>query len=284
MATPRTGFARTDDGHEFPYLDAGGEKRLLARLPTPQDHKIRTLIPTWDQGVSAGTLPPVQFKDIKPFKHIRDDVPILDQDGKGACLPHAWTSATMISRAISGAAFTKLSPWFLYSLINGGWDAGSNAGDALQALTETGICPDSDVPYATIRPKGYNAAAMKAASRFKLRTAYKIEGFEQAVIAASLGYAITFDLHAGMGFDVDSDGICAYLRLGGNNHEVMAGEEYVTINGKPYIGGRNSWGEQWGVKGRCYWQPNHLDHSEETYAVAFTTDDPSDSNMPPVIA
>jgi len=199
------------------------------------------------------------------------------------CLPHAWTTAMMLARAVSGAGFTKLSPWFLYSLINGGRDAGSNAGDAYQALTTTGICPDALVPYATIRPAGYNADAKTAAARFKIQTAYQIQGFEQAVIAAALGYGITFDLHAGMGFDVDSSGICAYCYGLGNNHEVFAGEQYALINGKPYIGGRNSWGTQWGVQGRCYWQPKHLDNSDETYAVTLVSADPQDPNALPTV-
>jgi hypothetical protein len=279
MAEKSTGFVRMEDGNDLPYVEQDGEKRILARLPTPKGHAVFS-VPTWDEGVASGELPDIPFKDVKPFSRVRTDVPILDQDGRGACLPHAWSEAVMISRAVSGAPFVKLSPWFLYTLINGGRDAGSNAGDAYEALTSIGISPDADVPYATIRPRGYNQAAMTSAGRFKLRIAFQIKGFEQAVIAASLGYAVPFDLCAGAGFDVDSDGICRVLR-GFNNHEVLAGEEYRIVKGRPYIGGRNSWGTRWGVEGRCLWQPAHLDGSQETYAVEAVAEDPQDGDLPP---
>ena len=266
---------------DFETVEHSGDTRVLSWLPTPTDHPFHvSALPTWE---STG-LPTLALKDIPPFKRHWDSVPILDQNGKGACLPHAWTAATMIARAISGAPYVPLSPWFLYSLINHGQDSGSNAGDACQALTETGICAADLVPYGTIGPAGYNEAAKTAAARFKLRPdgAVSIQGFEQAVSAAYYGWCVCFDLCAGGGFDVDSDGVCAFLG-GGNNHEVMAGEEFAMIGGQPRIGGRNSWGTRWGVNGRCLWTPQHLDGSQETYAVRFVIDDPQDNTLPPAV-
>lgn len=233
-------------------------------------------------GWSSTGLPTLKLSEIPEFDRTQSSVPILDQNGKGACLPHAYSEAVMIARAISGAPFIKLSPWFLYSLINRGMDQGANAGDAIEALLTIGIATDESVPYGTIRPAGYSQQAKTIAQRFKLRDAVKIEGFEQAVSAVYFNWAVCFDLQAGPGFDTNQDGICKYLGPG-NNHEVLAADKFKLINGKPYLGGRNSWGTRWGQNGHCYWSPNHLDGSNETYAVRFIQDDPQDNDLPPAI-
>ncbi len=279
MPQPTEGFAKLD-AIELPYVDTpDGHRRWLAALPTPDGHLMKAL-PTW---AGAG-FPTIPRSDWRLFSRPWASVPMLDQDGRGACLPHAWAEAVMIARAISGAPHVDLSPWFLYSLINGGSDDGSNAGDALQALTTTGIAPVSDVPYGIIRPAGYSQAAMKAAARFKLTDAVAINGFDQAVSAALMGWTVCFDCQAGGGFDVDRDGVCAYLGRR-TNHEVMAGEAVARLaSGQYVLGGRNSWGTSWGMLGRCYWTEDHLNNSQETYAVRFVADDPQDPDMPPVLA
>lgn len=264
---------------KLPYIDQGGHRRILAALPTPSNHQYTIKPHTWAQGVAAGDLPDIKISDILPFKNIRHDVPILDQGSQAACLPHAWVTAFMIARAVSGAPPLPLSPWFLYTLINHDEDSGSNAGEAYNALMNIGVCPDNLVPHGTIRPYGYSDQAKDCASRFRLRKAFRIHGFEQAVIAASLGYGITFDIHVGDNLTVNSDGVARYEK-GETNHEVFAGEGYVIINGKPYLDGRNSWGTTWGVHGRCYWQESHLNDSQETYALEAVYDDPQDTEMP----
>jgi hypothetical protein len=199
------------------FVDPQGETRLLAAFPTPRDHMMFSL-PTWEQ---AG-FPTIPRSDWRAFDERQKSIPILDQDGKGACLPHGFATACMSAVLKSGAKFVELCPWFLYTLINRGMDAGSNAGDAIQALTTTGIAPKGIVPYGTIRPKGYNSTAMAAASRFKLLDAVQIKGFDQAVSAILLGFDVTLDVCAGPGFDTNSEGVCRYL-MGPNNHEVFMG-------------------------------------------------------------
>ncbi len=264
---------------DFPSIQHGGHTRILNWRPTPKGHPMMAL-PGWE---STG-LPSLKLSDIPEFDRRRMTVPILDQDGKGACLPHAFASAMMIARETSGAPYVPLSPWFLYTLIDNGVDKGSNAGDAIAALTKYGICENDKVPYGSVGLTAYPDALMANAARFKLRVdgCVKIAGFEQAVCAAYFDWCVCFDLQAGNGFDADSDGVVPYLGPD-TNHEPLAGERYKLIDGQPRLGGRNSWGTTWGDKGFCYWTPEHLDNAQEMYALKFVVDDPQDPEMPPAI-
>ena len=257
------GHLRCDDGSTLPYfVDPQGETRILAALPTPTNHMMMSAVPTW---LEAG-YQTIDRKDWRTFSRVQSSVPILDQNGKGACLPHAFARWMMLLRIKMGLPFVKLSPWFLYSLINRGMDAGSNAGDAIQALRTTGICPDDLVPYTTIRPKGYNQAAMQAASEFKLVEAVRLKGFDEVVSAVIQGWDVCIDVCAGAAYNTDSDGVVRYLP-GGNNHEVFVGEGLARLaSGEYVLDGANSWGERWGVKGRCFYRDRTINASGECWA------------------
>lgn len=281
MAEPTVGQVRTETGELVDYINAGGEKRLLTWRPTPKGHPTFGALPTWEQHAADEGLPPIRFADLKPWRSVRTDVPILDQNGRGACVTHSAAANVMLARAAAGYTFVDLCPWWLYCQVNRGVDAGSNLGDAVQVLTAKGIPPRGIVPERSVRiDRATDVKAVEQAGRFKVAKVARITGgFEQACVAAFLGYGVSFDLCAGLGFDVNSDGVCRVC-LGFNNHEVLAGEEFALIGGKPYIGGRNSWGTQWGVQGRCYWQPAHLDRSQETIAIRFVDPDPQDPDAP----
>jgi hypothetical protein len=98
------------DGVSVPYVEKGGVKRLLTVHPTPTNHPVRGL-PTYAQM----SYPLIPLRSMKPFSRVWTAMPILDQGAIGACLPHAYTTATTIAFLLSGAPYTKLSPFFLYS-------------------------------------------------------------------------------------------------------------------------------------------------------------------------
>lgn len=281
MAERSYGQTRTASGHTVDYLYAGGEKRLLTWLPTPKTHGLFAALPTWEQHAADEGLPDISFGKLPFWNTPRTDVPIIDQNGRGACVAHAAVSAVMLARAAAGYSFVDLCPWWLYCRVNRGVDAGANLGDAVQVLSEVGVPPRGIVPEKSYRiDPAIDDKAAAQAGRFKVAKVARITGgFEEACVAAFLGYGISFDLCAGVGFDTDANGVVPFLR-GTNNHEVLAGESLVQIQGYPYLGGRNSWGTSWGMAGRCYWQPQHLDRSYETVAVRFVDPDPQDPDAP----
>jgi hypothetical protein len=209
---------------------------------------------------------------------------VVEGIGVHNCVAHAFASAAMIARSMSGAPYVPLSAWFLYSMINGGHDGGAIGGDAVEVLQKHGICPFNLVPYGTIKPAGYSDEARKAATRFMLLNYVQIKTFEEAVNAAYYGWGIGFDVRVAGQFETDKHGAPPFSR-GQNNHEVFAGEEYVILpDGRRAIGGRNSWSEKWGVDGRCYWTEDHINYSDTCFAIQYMIEDPEDAEMPPELA
>lgn len=253
-------------------LDPNGVKRYLGKNETPSDHLMMAL-PTF---ASRG-FPLIKLKDLPLFDRVYKQIPIMDQGSIGSCLPHAWATACMLARATSGAPFVPLSPNFLYSLINRGIDQGSNSGDAITALATIGIAPQTSTPDDIFKP---TIEAKVQANRFKLRDVVKLENFEEAANAAYYGWGICLGIRISSAFSVDSRSICTYIP-GNNNHEVFCGEQLTIIDGKYYLGGRNSWGTKWGLNGRCFWSQAHVDNSQDIHAVRYMYDDPNDNELPP---
>jgi hypothetical protein len=137
------------------------------------------------------------------------------------------------------------------------------------------------VPTGTLGPPGYSREAVAAARRFLLRDAVRVDGFEQAVVAVALGWAVAFDVTFGPGTVPGPDGTCPVTE-GPTNHFVLACEEYRVVRGKPRLGGRNSFGPGWGDGGRCLWQPAHLDRATEAWAVRGARPDP-EQPLPPTV-
>lgn len=299
------------EGQDVPCVTTpDGQRRLLLALTTPKDHPVGAMVTKFEDS-DLPTMTIVQIESsiqdlaqqaaanaariegrsvtkamadaVPEIDRVLSEVPIIDQSQEGACLPHAFASAMMLAKAEAGDAFLDLDPWFLYSLINGGVDQGSAAGDAVQALMQVGICPRGIVPYGTIAPAGYSNAAVIAAQKCKLRTAIEIKGYEQALTAILYGWSVAFDVRAGNLFVPDSNGVCRFLP-GPTNHEVLACEQIKGFNGVYCIGGRNSWGTSWGLNGRTYWQPRHLDRSDTAYAIKLVSGDPTADPLPSPLA
>lgn len=283
MPITTEGWDRPEPGVKpLPYVvTPDGQKRYLAANPSPSDHPARGLRTYSQAGFEV--IPRAEWKDIQ-FKREYKNIPILDQNGRGACLPHAWARACMKARVNSGAPFVKLSPWFLYTLINGGADAGSNAGDALLALQSYGICHDETVPYGVIRPKGYSQAAMDQAKLNLLADAVRVTTPEEMTSAIYYGWIVCIDVYASASFTPGMDGVLPFRR-GFNNHEVEIGEEFrIDGSGRPLWRLTNSWGTAWGVGGYGYCTEDMLAASQESYAVRYMTISPQDDpELPPPV-
>jgi len=271
----------------LPYVDqdtgSGVERRYLAKLPTPKGHAMMAL-PTFGEFLAGAGNPLIPRAEWgrHEFEAPAKAVPMLDQNGHGACVGYAHGGAAMVLRARSGAPFVHLASDFLYTLINGGVDMGANGGDAIQALTATGICSQSLVSGRPVRPRGVSQACVTDAARFRLRKSYRAASVEEAVTAAVMGYQLTFAVQAGGRYNTDADGTIAYL---GRflNHEQQCGEGLRVVGGKAQILGRNSWGQAFGQNGFGWFTENHLAASlasDAIWVMVEMCDDPQDPEMP----
>lgn len=271
-----------DPQNALPYVDqdtgSGVERRYLGLLPTPPDHPMLAAVPLFSsylESLGAAVIPSSEWKRHE-FERKRHRVPILDQDGHGACVAYASTAGAMLERDRTGAPFQLLGADFLYTLINRGVDAGANAGDAVQALRETGICLASDYSGRPIRPRGVNAQCLKQAARFRLAEAYRIETLEEAVTAAIMGFSYTIAVQAGARYETSTDGTLAYLGRGLNHLQVITAEGLRIVGGKPQLLGRNSWAESWGQGGFAWFQDRHVTSSDEIWVFRCMAQDPQD--------
>lgn len=276
--------------NDLPFVDqkmpdGTVERRYLTALPTPSGHPMM-MAPGWGEATGIPVIPRAEWSK-HVFNTPHQDVPMLDQDGEGACVGYAATGAAMVLRSRARMGYELLSAQFLYSLINGGRDAGANGADAVSAMIKTGICPASLVPGRPYRPAGINSAAMAAAAAFKLRPdgAVPLNSVEEFVTAVIHRWQVIFDVQAGSRYTTGSDGTVAWLGSF-TNHEQQAGEGLrIASDGTAQILGRNSWGTSWGsMGGFCWFTERHIKSSNTTFALKYMAPTPADPNSPPVFA
>lgn len=258
-------------------IDAAGEARRLGHLASTPTKA--ALFEPW--ATSNPVLPESSWRefDIWPA-----EVKIKDQDGKGACNPHAATLGLELLRWLQGASFVELSPWLVYADLCGGWDQGSSIADALKYLEAKGTCPFDAVPYATINPKRVPAAARESAARFKVEAGAMLGSPEELMSAVQLLRPVNFSVCVGSRFNtLDAEGVPG-LGTGTDNHAVTAafGAKRSAKWGW-CVKMANSWTTQWGWKGFC-WVPLKAlfrNYAFEAYAISAASADPLDKNYVP---
>lgn len=273
---PVTGFDYVDQ-----WVNGVVERRLLTALPTPRDHAMMAL-PGWEAATGIEPIPRSEWPK-HLFNNKRISVPILDQNGHGACVGYASTSIAMVLCDRMGFTYEPLSADFLYTLINGGVDAGANGGDAIQAMIETGIAPARLVPGRPIRPAGYSKDAVAAAAAYRLRPdgAIPLTSFDEVVTAVIERWQILFDVQASGAYNTGPDGTVRYCGRY-TNHEQSAGEGLRIVNGQAQVLGRNSWNTAWGQNGFGWFTESHFEASNSTFAVKFMAANPNDPRNPAV--
>lgn len=268
------------NSHGLPTIEVGGETRILGHVPVKQSRNVSVygaidLLPESEW---------VEF-DLTTDPGYAAAVPILDQNQKGACNGHAAASSLMAARWLAGQTPVKLSPWFVYSILCGGWDQGSNIGDALRLLSEKGTCRYEAVPYATINPNRLTAANYEEAKNFKIEIGNPARSFAELMTLTQRRTPSNFSIHVGNGFDnLDSEG-CPPARSGAGNHAVMGGIGAKKMkNGRWAIKWQNSWGTRWGQSGYAWFHEGHIANQSyfESYGVSATVDTPGDPTNPPL--
>lgn len=258
----------------LPFLNIGGEARVLACLPTPAE-----LV----TGMKVAALPPVPQSEWREMSLRNFAADVYDQDGQGSCGGHGTVAAYSISRHVAGMLHQRLSPCFVYGNVNGGSDRGSAIGDLAQELAGKGTCLESTVGPKQIWARYYSQAAYQEALRFRAARVEAIQGDLFAGIAASLleNQPVVFGVNVGRSFDPDARGVIPDAAGGGGGH-CMAAIGLKQIGGKWYIETQNSWGHQWGQEGFCYMPDSYFRGGwAEAFRILASVDDPQEPDPLP---
>jgi hypothetical protein len=262
---------------------SSGDWRLLGSIPTPKS--IRSLFTPF-----AAANPVIPRSQWKVVSRPRTEVPILDQNGRGACVGHGATSALMLARSISGQQFQLLSAPFTYALINGGSDNGAAPGDAAQTLQTQGVCLMTEFPEPLYKADQIPASARLTAKRFMASEVYPCANWEERMSAFFLGFSVFETIMVGGSFNsLSSEGVPP-VAFGPGNHCISGGDATVALsNGDICPIDRNSWSPGWGMTGQwagCFVMTEahalRQGSNYEAWAVKSTLDDPQDPTNPPL--
>lgn len=198
------------------FIVTDGHKRLLASKPSG---KFSTLFP----GYAASGNPMFDIKDWREVNRRPMFGPdwILDQNGFGSCVANGWTGALERSIYLKTGIITRLSPGFLYSLVNGGSDNGAVISDGGPALQNTGTCLFTTVGQKPIYTRQMPAAAKTEAQRFRVAQVFHCASWAEVCSAVQAGYVPVYGYMVGNNFmHIDANGVAGHDR-GPGNHCVL---------------------------------------------------------------
>ena len=258
---------------ELPYINYDDIPRVLACLPPRPDSGL----PRW-----SGSQPTIPRSEWQEVSYARSDLPILDQGRYGSCVGHGACSGFTLAWLLGGGSLNRLSPCFLYGLINGGRDAGAVVSDAMTALETTGICLEEEVPEGMIYRSRFPQSSFQTAQRFRLDKAYQCHSFDEIGSALLMGFVPIYGINVGPNFArLDDEGVAP---VGGWGGHCMFGRGLKrSRRGDWLIENQNSWGEQFGLEGACYLREAHFGSQCDAFAIQATAEDPQALDIPPLI-
>lgn len=244
----------------FDYIDFDGHRRMLASIPSKG--KMQAMMGKYeDSGQPLFTADDIKAAlKIYPMTARRQTYNwIFDQNGFGSCVADGWTGGLMRARALRGFKFTKLSPGYLYSQINGGRDNGAVISDGGPALTTTGTCEYAIVGDSPIYTRQMPATAKANAANYKLAAMYHCETWLGLLSALMTGvYIGVYGYMVGNSFmHPDQYGVAGHDRGPGNHCNHGQGVALLP-DGRLVIDDVNSWGSSFMAGGFCYIDEQHL--------------------------
>lgn len=205
------------------------------------------IYPVFGERPGGRLIPRAEWREVD---HSHLVTKILDQDGQGACNAFASVQALMCLRTEAGLPYVELSAGNLYGRINGGRDAGSTLGDAIQTLEREGVCKASTIGHLQWRKSTWPAGWQEEARRFRVLEAWDCPSFDHLASALQLGFFVNLGILVGGNFETDSDGWVPDRRGGGGGHAMCGvGLFRHPRTGRWGIKVANSWGTDWGLAG-----------------------------------
>lgn len=268
---------------DLPYVrDEQGNKRFLGALDSAPDHGGFMMFGT--------TFPVLRKNEIVPFREEPDEtyVPILDQNGRGACVAFATTGAVLLDRWKQGMAFIALDPWSLYAQACRGVDRGSTLEDCCKIAQSVGIPRTGLFPEKGISPRDITPELKADAANQQIENVFWHDSFESVLTAIVLRLPTVFTLDVGGGFNsLDSDHV-PRSTPGYGNHGVRTYNEIAKrSNGELLFGMANSWSKSWGAAGYCRISESFFNRQPQLnffsiVSVKFRLDDPLRPPVAPV--
>jgi hypothetical protein len=177
--------------------------------------------------------------------------PVYDQDGIGMCNASATVSAMEMQRAMQGLGYVNLSAGDLYHRICGGSDNGSTLEDGIAAAMQEGVAKTAVCPYLNWQRTASGAEDDR--KNYRVLEAYLCPTFDHIMSAVLSGFSMVsgiwwYDSYT----NLDKDGWLPPARGGRGGHAVHGYKAaYRGTGGNIEFGVRhkNSWTQQWGVKG-----------------------------------
>lgn len=240
--------------------------------------------------VSAAPLAAIPRSEWREFDLTTDPHPIQIkmQGAFGACNGHAAATSAEWARWLAGMTPVALSAWYVYAILCGGRDAGSNIGQALQLLSDRGTCPEPDVPWGTIDPRHLTAASVAHATSYRAEVGSMLSGFDAIMSAVQLRRPGNVSVRAvsGSNFVTGPEGVARFTPGPGDHAVALVPGAKRTRNGEWAVKIQNSWSEEWGEGGYAWITRRHIEEQSyfEGYTLAAMCDAPGDPTNPPPVS
>lgn len=264
------------------WIQIDGTVRKLAAFPNPI--KFGTL-PRY--GTNNPIFPESQWRDLDRRNLFGSEDWVLNQGQVSSCVGQGWAGGLRRTRFLNGMADVKLSPAFVYSLINGNQDNGAVISDAIEQLKKWGTCPFDMLGQKPFYQRQISQECKDIAQRFRLQDAYGCHSWEEVCSALQTGrYVVVFGIMVGNTWNkFDQYGVSGHDR-GYGNHCVMADGMRKLPDGRWCLDTVNSWGMDFGPwkNGRVYQDKQHLfggGCQPNACAIRLPARDPQDKNKPP---
>lgn len=255
------------------YYDVDGVRRYLKCLKETQDSLAKY------GSYSLGEIPQTEWKEMSLLSpELRR---ILNQRSTSACVGHGAAGGFETAWKIKGGDDHHFSAFFVYGLINGGWDAGAMVSDSLDAMTKYGLCTESEIPGdGSVKfQRQFSDQAFDVAKRFKIKLSEKVRSFNDMLSSVQLGFPVVFGIDLGRRFSPDSQGFVPDQWGGGGGHCMFCLGTKKSSSGRWYADVQNSWGN-WGLRGSCFMPDSYFD-GFDGFRIEVSEEDPQETITPP---